>query len=671
MAYGRLDVFWPDGTFKTYLLEEDNVSVGRSTGNTVSLETNTISRYHFSITHNDEHVFITDLESVNGTFVDGVRLPSNNPTSLYGGEEILIGDLRIIYHQLDEMPTQPIASADDTTQRIELKLPDFRIDVVGPDEPFSPGAHMPAEIAITNTSSQSQRYQIEVTGVPPEWVRIDRQELEVAASETGHVLINFKPLRRSDSRPGDYNVTTRIIEKENPDERLEATFPVRILPFSGFGMALETTRLSSGQRFRLHIHNQGSGILPLTISGRDSTDTLRFNILSPQVSLSPGQRAVIQGEVRPKRAAWFGNPRHYPFDLMVRSNDNARFLAAVRGYYFDKPFLPAWTPLVLAIGAGLALLLVAVAALFLFRPAPKPVIADFRVSSTRVAQGSALTVSWAATDATNLSLNVNSTPVVTGIDLGTNFLNLDTTDLAGNVQIELVALNGMSQDSAFQQVFVYPPISVTTFTVSPPQLVRHVVQNLDIQWSVSGAVRTRLGGLDAFSQTPIQPSYGPDGSIKGVVGIANDPFTLTLYAEDESGNVQETKLDVPVANPECQPRTKAITLYAGPDSRQQVVGTVPAGATVVVEAQDSSGRWLRAALPGGGSGWGALSDFKCASTFNVGDLYKELVVPTVPPATSSPPAATRTGAPTQAPATNTPPASAAQSAPSLTVTPSG
>jgi hypothetical protein len=670
MAYGRLDVFWPDGTFKTHPLEVDNVSVGRSTGNTVTLETTTISRYHFSITHNDDHVYITDLESVNGTFVDGVRLPSNNPTPLYGGEEILIGDLRIIYHQLDEMPTQPIGSAEETTQRIELKLPDFRIDVVGPDAPFSPGAHMPAEIAITNTSSEAQRYQIEVTGIPPEWVRIDRQELEVAAGDSGHVLINFKPLRRSDSRPGDYNVTTRILEKDKPDEMLEATFPVRILPFSGFGMAMETSRLSSGQRFRLHVHNQGSGILPLTISGRDTTDTLRFNILSPQMSLSPGQRTVIQGEVKPKRTAWFGNPRHYPFDLIVRSNDNARFMAAVRGYYFDRPFLPAWTPLVLAIGAGLALLLVAVAALLLFRAPPRPVIADFHVSSTRVAQGEPLTVSWAATDTTNLSLNVNSTPVVTGIALGTNFLNLDTANLSGNVQIELVALNGISQDSAFQQVFVYPPISVTSFTVSPPQLVRHVVQNLDIQWSVSGAVRTRLGGLDAFSQTPIQPAYGPDGFIKGVVGIANDPFTLTLYAEDESGNVQETKLDVPVANPECQPRGKAVTLYAGPDAQQQVVGTVPAGATVVVEAQDSSGKWLRAGLPGGGSGWGAASDFKCASTFNVGDLVKELVTPQAVPATGSAPAATESPTNTPAPS-KTPPASAAQNAPAVSATPSG
>ena len=165
MAYGRLDVFWPDGLFKTFALVDNTVSVGRSTGNTIALETTTISRYHLSITHTGELVMITDLESVNGTFVDGEKLKANEPRPLYGGEEIQVGHLRMIYHQIDEMPTQPMAAVDDTTQRIELELPAFRLDVIGPDQPFSPGAHMPAEMAITNTSEQAQRYRVEVTGL--------------------------------------------------------------------------------------------------------------------------------------------------------------------------------------------------------------------------------------------------------------------------------------------------------------------------------------------------------------------------------------------------------------------------------------------------------------------------------------------------------------------------
>ena len=56
MAYGRLDVFWPDGLFKTYLLTDPTISIGRSPGNSIPLETDTLSRYHASLTHKDGEV---------------------------------------------------------------------------------------------------------------------------------------------------------------------------------------------------------------------------------------------------------------------------------------------------------------------------------------------------------------------------------------------------------------------------------------------------------------------------------------------------------------------------------------------------------------------------------------------------------------------------------------
>ena len=56
MPYGRLDVFWPEGIIRSFPLSEDNVSVGRSSGNTITLENNTISRYHFTIEIGRAHV---------------------------------------------------------------------------------------------------------------------------------------------------------------------------------------------------------------------------------------------------------------------------------------------------------------------------------------------------------------------------------------------------------------------------------------------------------------------------------------------------------------------------------------------------------------------------------------------------------------------------------------
>ncbi|MBX3065043.1 MAG: FHA domain-containing protein, partial [Anaerolineae bacterium] len=100
MVYGKLEVYWPgrDGLVESYRLEKAVVAIGRSSGNDVVLDTTSVSRYHISLNHQNDQVFLQDLDSANGTYVDGERATPNEPILLHGGEEILIGDLRLIYN---------------------------------------------------------------------------------------------------------------------------------------------------------------------------------------------------------------------------------------------------------------------------------------------------------------------------------------------------------------------------------------------------------------------------------------------------------------------------------------------------------------------------------------------------------------------------------------------
>jgi hypothetical protein len=646
MAYGRLDVFWPDGQFKTFALVENAVSVGRSSGNTLALDTNTISRYHLSITHDGQHVFVTDLDSANGTFVDGVRLKPNEARPLGGGEDIQIGHLRLIYHQIDEMPTQPMKAVEEITQRIETTALDFRVEMVGPDQPFSPGAHMSAEVAITNTAATARRFQVKAEGMPAEWIRIDRSELELDAGETATVQMNFRPLRRPQSRPGDYSVLVRVFPSDRPDLWQEGHIPVRILPYNGFGVALENDTIQRGESFRLHIHNQGSGILPLVVSAVDRSGALRCTLSPAQASLGPDQRVIVRGQCKPTRRRWLGNEQTLSFDVQVRSTDAAAFLAAVRGAYVDRPLIPRWSAYMLG-GLGLAAAaLLVIFVILILRPAPQPVINSFTVSSTLVAQSTPIEMYWSVQNVEHLSVQVNGTPFISGIGPDSVGGRIDTKTLSGDVRVSLVGENGDLQASASQSIQVYQGLGEGTFTVEPTQLVRYVVQSLRVQWDVPGAVTTRLSGLESFSNLPQQQtSFGASGEITGVAGIPRDNLKLTLFAQDEMGNTREQTIQIPIINPECVPAGPQIVLYAGPDARYQVVGTVPAGAFIVVDAQDSSGQWLRAQLPGGLAGWGVRAEFSCAQTFNVGDLVKELNVPQMPPASPTPTAAPPTVSP--------------------------
>jgi len=656
MAYGRLDVFWPDGLFKTYLLTDTTTSIGRSPGNSIPLETDTLSRYHATLVHKDGQTQLTDLDSANGTFVDGVRLNANEPRTLYGGEEVTIGELRLIYHLLDEAPTRPITVPEEATQRIELEEAPFYIEVEEPEIAIPPGAHISARLSITNTGKEAERYRVEVTGVPKDWARIDRPDLEIAPEQNADVIVNFKPRRRSDSVPGQYIVTISVYGKNNPHLKLKGTVHLTVLPFGGFGMALERNRFKPGERFRLHVHNQGSAPLPLNLLTRDFSDSLTFVIPNAHLTLAPGQRSVLQGQVKPKTTHFFGDAREHSFDLIARSGDAAAFTISARGYVDEKPPLPTWSAFVLG-GLAIALVLVIIVGLvLLLQPAPAlPAISDFKVSASRLAQGEPLTVSWAVVNADKLHLTVNNAEIPT--DPKSTSVRVDTSSLDGAVNVVLVASSGTRQTQASQTVQIFKPLMVNTFSIDPPKMVLYVAQTITIKWDVAGADSVSISGLESFTSTPIQASYGASGNFS-VVGIPTAPLTLTLTAQNGDTSVQQP-LTVEMIAPQCTASGGDASLRASPALADQVIATIPNGTTVIVDAQDAQSQWLRVQLTGGAHGWGERTAFTCANTFSVDDLYKALIVPTAPPAftivpTLATPAATQAALPTLAAPTPSP-----------------
>src|SRR5258708_6770560 len=203
MAYGRIDVYWPDGPIESYQLEKPSIAIGRSSGNDIVLDTTAVSRYHVSLSRQDQQVLLEDL----GCEVD--------------------------------------------------------------------------------------QYRIEIDGVPKEWVRMDRAQFEIDPGGDVPVLISFKPLRRSESAPGDYAVTVRVHAQSVPDQPTEARMHLMVRAYSGFGIVLGTERITPDDPFELHVHNQGSGPLTLTLAGAAPGGGLVFDLPSPSLTLAPGERRAI------------------------------------------------------------------------------------------------------------------------------------------------------------------------------------------------------------------------------------------------------------------------------------------------------------------------------------------------------------------------------------------
>jgi len=637
MAYGRLDVFWPDGKYETFSMEAASVSVGRSSGNTIMLDTDTISRYHFSITHQDDQVQLTDLDSANGTYIDGQQMQSNQPRILQGGEEIQIGHLRMIYHAVDDMPTLPMSALAEDTQRIERETVGFRIDVYGPEFAVPPGSHTFAEVSITNTTDVPNRYTVKVSGLPEDWIRINRPELDINPQDTASIVINIKPFRHSDSVPGSYPVKVVVALKNEPETRLEAEITARILPFGGFGMALSANKIASGEPFRLHVHNQGSAGLPLFITGRNKDDQLNFGIPTPQLILAPGQRQVVQGEIRTKKTRLFGAPHEYEFDLLVRSRDDAAFLAAIPGHFVEKPVLPGWAALsLIALSFGVVALVILGVILVLQAASPDLAIRSFQAEQSRVVQGDVLGLSWDVTGADQITISVNGQIVRADISPEISTTELETSAYNGDITVSLMATSNNETISDSLAINVFAPITVDYFEVIPPILVRNVVQEITVRWKVTGASFTNITGLEAFTTTLLAATYGAEETLSGIAGVPSDRFAATLYAEDAQGRNMEQILTIEVIDPTCVPTNTEIILHVQPDSASNVVSTVPGGTTLVVDRRDISGAWIRAVLAGGVTGWGARADLSCANNFNMDALLAEITTTPPTPTESSP-----------------------------------
>lgn len=673
MFYGRVDVFWPDGPIESYRLNKPTIAIGRSTGNDIVLDTTAISRYHISLTFNtNQQALLEDLESVNGTYVDSIRLKPHEPFVLRGGEEIQIGDIRLIYHP--PVPAETVPGEAETTKRVVLTRPTFQIELVGPEMAISPGAHVQATLKIENAGTQTDRYFVEVDGLPKNWVRVDRVELDVEPGEQAQVVISFRPLRRSESLPGDYPFTVHVRSKSNPAETIDAPATLRVLPYSGFGMALDNPKVGEEGSFKLYLHNQGNAPLPLTIQGFDRDHSLRFRLSHTRVQLGPGERQTVTGSVRPRGYRLFGSRREREFAVLARAQDSSGFLASVPGTFTEKAALPAWTPVLIVPVIALVAMIGAVAIILLSggrsqpKPTVSPVINAFMVSAPQITLGEPDQAVWDVADAEALTLYAERAGQQQQYTIDPTAASFTLTfDQTGRYTLTLEARNKELVTSATAQVEVRPAVTLNLQVLHGVDLVRNVQHDIQVNWMVNGAVALS-GGYRLWVE-----SSDPNGTLlpaplpltgQQVVQVTpksdQSEWLVTLYAQGQDNVVASVTQKLAIVYPICELRAKQTIVRSGPGTVYPAImppqppeGSPAGTLSYSPVARDPSGQWLEVNIGvEDRPGWVPLKDFTCTN-FDPNFLVSTNDFPPPPVSTPLPDetiAATPTGStPTVAP----------------------
>lgn len=84
-----------------YALDDDKTSIGRSNSNSLAIKDPFLSKRHAAIINDRNQFFIEDLNSANGTFVNGEELL--NPIRLENGDSIKFGQVSFLFvHEKNE-----------------------------------------------------------------------------------------------------------------------------------------------------------------------------------------------------------------------------------------------------------------------------------------------------------------------------------------------------------------------------------------------------------------------------------------------------------------------------------------------------------------------------------------------------------------------------------------
>lgn len=135
----RLTVYFPEDSPTTHEFVGDQLTVGRLAGNDVALDEASVSSRHAEILVQDGAVVLRDLDSTNGTFLNGEQITGEHP--LNEGDEIYFGGVRSVFMEPVAAPVEAMLPAEEMAPEVVLDTSGGgRPENFRPLAPFAPAA---------------------------------------------------------------------------------------------------------------------------------------------------------------------------------------------------------------------------------------------------------------------------------------------------------------------------------------------------------------------------------------------------------------------------------------------------------------------------------------------------------------------------------------------------
>lgn len=272
------------------------------------------------------------------------------------------------------------------------------------------GSNVPITIEIMNKGESTDRFEMQVEGIDPEWVAIPEPVFNVGASETNSQKAFIKAPRASESNAGNYPFVVRIRSLESGESRtVQGVYQLKAFHHLSMEISPKKGYVSTTRRnnvFGVTIMNLGNTEHTLQMSGADPEESCAFEFSQNEVSVGPGQQKIVEVTVNAARPSLISTSQLYGFVINARSIQTPSVSANTQGQLEQRPALSV---------ASLALIvfLLALGTLwFAFRPQPP----TMRLSAEKasIVSGESAHITWNATNASAVRLvikhNVDGQP---------------------------------------------------------------------------------------------------------------------------------------------------------------------------------------------------------------------------------------------------------------------
>ena len=302
-----------------------------------------------------------------------------------------------------------------------------------PTQPLlvQPNQHQTLSVTVNNQSSRVDRFRLHCLDLDKTWftIRYPRNELselglvsstdglELNPGGQGKIIIEFHyPI---DMPAGRYSPTLQLISDNAPEQVFLDLVYLEVKPKLHLSVELETilgkVSRSPGQ-YRLRLTNHGNSIRELAVSAssRDETESCDYVCRPSSVNLLIGETATISLTIYPKhkwRRPLFGYGSELPFQVNLQDLQalpTPEKLPMGLLVWKARPWWQFLLWLLAGVGAlsGLGFLIW----FAFFKPAPPPILAEFKPDSASYMEGGRVRLNWTIANSDRLArLLISST----------------------------------------------------------------------------------------------------------------------------------------------------------------------------------------------------------------------------------------------------------------------